>query len=417
METRTATKITPHPVLLLAGIFLIATNLRAPFTSIAPLLDGLKESFHLNATQAGMLITLPLLAFALVSPFAAGLARRWGLERTLLLALIVIGAGVLLRSVGSIWSLYLGTWIIGSGIALGNVLLPAILKRDFPEKVAPLTATYVLAMGIAAASMSAVAIPLSQFANFDWRLEMACLILLPAIGILVWLPQVFRETQVTTKVRGPLRNVLWRSPIAWQVTFFLGFDCFLYYVGVSWLPAILEDGGYSTEQAGSMHGVLLLATAIPGLILIPIVPRMKDQRAVACFLSLSIAVGLLGLLIAPKFAVLWVLVFGFGAGGGLILALSFISLRTPNAQYAAGLSGMAQCVGYLVASAGPPVIGRMHDATGSWSIPLTVCVLLGGIMAVVGYFAGRDVQLSDVQPHVGNAIALRRNTGTEAVKG
>ena len=138
-------------ILLIAGILLVATTLRAPFTIIAPLLEGLQKDYQLSATQVGLLITGPVLAFAAVSPFAAGLARRWGMERTLFGSLAVITAGVLVRASGGVVALYVGTIIVGTGIALGNVLLPSLLKRDFPTKVAALTALYVLTMGVAAA--------------------------------------------------------------------------------------------------------------------------------------------------------------------------------------------------------------------------------------------------------------------------
>lgn len=398
MTTETKRTGTRSQIALLAGILLIAANLRAPFTSIAPLLETLKQTFDLSATQAGLLITLPLLSFSAVSPFAAGIARRLGLERALFLALGIIAAGIAVRSSGHAAPLYAGTAIVGSGIAIGNVLLPSLLKRDFPDKVAALTAVYVLTMGIAAASASALAVPLSRLAGFDWRVVAAAALVLQAIAAVVWLPQLSRGAPKATAAPAAAAveassRALWRSPLAWQVTLFLGLDCFLYYVGVSWLPAILRDGGYSAGQAGSFHGVLLLATALPGLLLIPLVPRMRDQRALAAMLSLSMSVGLGGLLLAPQWAVLWILCFGFGAGGGLILALAFISLRTSGAGQTAALSGMAQCIGYLLAAGGPPLVGLLHDGSGHWTLPLLLCVAVGVAMAGVGMFAGRSMRI------------------------
>lgn len=400
MTSDTRRTHTRSKVILLAGILLFAANLRAPFTSIAPLLETLKQTFDLSATQAGLLITLPLLSFSAVSPFAAGVARKLGLERALFLALGIVAMGIAVRSGGHVALLYIGTAIIGSGIAIGNVLLPSLLKRDFPQHVAALTAVYVLTMGIAAASASALAVPLAHLAGFDWRLVAAAALVLQAVAAVAWLPQLSRGAAAPSAATAESSSrALWRSPLAWQVTLFLGLDCFLYYVGVSWLPAILRDGGYSAEQAGSFHGVLLLATAFPGLLLIPLVPRLRDQRALAVVLSLSMSVGLAGLLLAPKWAMLWILCFGFGAGGGLILALAFISLRTSGAGQAAALSGMAQCVGYLLAAAGPPLVGLLHDRSGHWAVPLLLCVTVGVLMAAVGLFAGRSVR-------VGEGVAL-----------
>lgn len=388
-----------HPAWTLIGILLIAANLRAPFTGVAPLLGELRSMFSFSATQAGLLITLPLLAFAAVSPFAAGLAKRWGLERVLFLSLLGIAAGIALRSTGLVTNLFIGTCIIGAAIAIGNVLLPSLLKRDYPKHVAPLTSLYVLVMGIAAAGCSVLAIPLSNLPGFDWRAVMGSAIVLPAIAVLAWLPRLRTGSGVAQVVGTHTEKALLRkSPLAWQVTFYLGLDCFLYYVGVSWLPAILQDAGYTTAQAGSLHGVLLLSTALPGLLLIPLVPKLRDQRALASLLSLSIVIGLLGLTLAAQWAVVWILFFGFGAGGGLILALAFISLRTSHAEDAAGLSGMAQCLGYSLAAAGPPLIGRLHDLGGNWSLPLGLCAILGVSMACVGLLAGRNLQIAVPTP-------------------
>lgn len=250
----------------LVGIMMIAACLRAPFTSMAPLLEQLKLVFELNALQAGLLITLPLICFAIVSPIAASIGRSLGLERTLLMALVLIAVGICVRSTGHVVMLYVGTAVVGSGIAVGNVLLPSFLKRDFPSKVGPLTATYVLAMGVTAAAASALAVPLSHLSGNDWRYVAAITVILPILASLAWFPQSGRRAeQVTTATRRKNGASVWRSPVAWQVTGFLGLDCLLYYVGVSWLPEILRDAGFSAEQAGTMHGVLLLATAIRAL--------------------------------------------------------------------------------------------------------------------------------------------------------
>ncbi|HEY4318951.1 MAG TPA: MFS transporter, partial [Herbaspirillum sp.] len=338
-----------RPGLLIVGILLIAANLRAPITGVSPLLHAIRDSFGLNAMQAGMLITLPLLAFAIVSPFSALLARRYGLERSLFGALILIGAGIMVRSAGAAWSLYLGTGIAGGGIAIANVLLPSLLKRDFPNHITKLTAVYALTMGCSAALVSASAIPLARL--FDWPRALEILVLLPLVSAIVWIAQLRRRlapAQAGTAM--PHGAALWRSPLAWQVTMFLGLNSFVYYVAAAWLPTVLADAGYSAAEAGNLHGMMQLATAVPGLLLVPLVGRMRDQRALACGMMLLAMIGLWGLSQAPAWATLWTLCFGFGAGAALILGLAFVSLRARDPHQAAALSGMAQCVGYLLAA-------------------------------------------------------------------
>lgn len=165
----------------------------------------------------------------------------------------VIASGILLRSVGSLPTLYVGTATIGAGIAVGNVLLPSILKRDFPNRVAALTAGYVLIMGCTAALVSAAAVPVAGDQEGNWRLALVAAIILPVVAGTAWLPQVRRRPALASSTANTMRRApIWRSAIAWQVTVFLGLDCFLYYVGVSWLQAILRDAQFSQEPVQCM---------------------------------------------------------------------------------------------------------------------------------------------------------------------
>lgn len=391
------TRANSRPALLVLGILCIAMALRAPITGVPPLIGMIREQLGLSSAAAGMLITLPLLAFAVVSLFAAGLARRYGLERTLFGALLLIAAGIVARTQGAAWGLYAGTAVIGSGIAIGNVLLPSLVKRDFPQRVAGLTSAYVLTMSVAAGAASAIAIPLADLAAGGWRFSTLCLLAIPAIGALLWLPQLAHHTPpAATTAHAPHGQRLWHSPLAWQVTLYLGINSFVFYVAVSWLPAILRDAGYSAERAGSLHGLLQLMSAAPALFLAPVVGRLKDQRAAAFCSAAASFVALAGLAAAPALATLWIVLLGLGTGGGIILGLAFVGLRASHAQQAAALSGMAQCVGYLFAATGPALVGALHDGLGGWRVALGLCAALCVAMALIGLYAGRAIQIG---PH------------------
>ncbi|MGO1625634.1 MAG: MFS transporter [Halomonadaceae bacterium] len=376
--------------LLLAGILLIAANLRAPFTGLPPLLDFLEGDFQLGTTAASALTTLPLLAFAVVSPLSAGMARVLGLERTLFVALAVITAGIALRSAGPLWGLYAGTGLIGMGIAVGNVLLPGLIKRDFPRHIAALTGAYALSMGVAAALLSGLAVPMAE--RWGWSGSLLAFIVLPLAALAVWVWQLKAPAPQATgqAASAPGGSSLWRTGLAWQVTLFFGLNSTIYYVGIGWLPAILADAGMSAERAGSVHGVLQFATAVPGLVLGFLLRHIHDQRLPAAGSALMSAVALLGLAMVPQLALVWSVLFGLGTGSGIIMGLTFIGLRTTSAPQAAALSGMAQCIGYLLAAAGPPVMGALHDAQGSWQMPLGICVMLALVIAAMGMLAGRD---------------------------
>ncbi|ELS4491694.1 TPA: CynX/NimT family MFS transporter [Klebsiella michiganensis] len=381
-------------LLLITGILLIATTLRVTFTGAAPLLDAIRSEYGLTTAQTGLLTTLPLLAFGLVSPLAAGVARRFGIERSLLLAMILICLGVGLRSLPFVSLLFIGTAIIGCGIALGNVLLPGLIKRDFSQHVAKMTGAYSLTMGGAAALGSAMVVPLA-LAGLGWRGALLMLMAFPLLALFIWLPQTRRQVTAPLTGSGAIHNRgIWRSALAWQVTLFLGINSLVYYVIIGWLPAILQSIGYSEAQAGSLHGLLQLATAAPGLAIPLILHRLKDQRGIAVLVALMCAVSALGLWFLPAQAVLWTLIFGFGSGATMILGLTFIGLRASSAHQAAALSGMAQAVGYLLAACGPPVMGKIHDANGDWHIPLIAVALISVAMAVFGALAGRDREIN-----------------------
>lgn len=382
-----------RPLLLIAGILLIATTLRVAFTGAVPLLDAIRSEYGLTTAQTGLLTTLPLLAFGLVSPLAAGVARRFGIERSLLLAMILICLGIGLRSLPFVSLLFIGTAVIGCGIALGNVLLPGLIKRDFSQHVAKMTGAYSLTMGGAAALGSAMVVPLA-LAGLGWRGALLTLMVFPLLALFVWLPQSRRQAIAPLTGSGAIHNRgIWRSALAWQVTLFLGINSLVYYVIIGWLPAILQSIGYSEAQAGSLHGLLQLATAAPGLAIPLILHRLKDQRGIAVLVAMMCAVSALGLWFLPGQAVMWTLIFGFGSGATMILGLTFIGLRASSAHQAAALSGMAQAVGYLLAACGPPVMGKIHDASGDWHIPLIAVALISVVMAVFGALAGRDREI------------------------
>lgn len=380
---------------LIAGIFLIAMNLRLPFTGVAPIVSWIQHDLSLSTTAIGLLTSLPLFAFAAFSPLGAAIARRFGLERTLSGALVLIIAGIFVRSSGHNWTLYAGTVLIGVGIALGNVLLPSLIKKNFSANVASVTAGYSIMMGLAGALGSVAVIHMTL--SWGWQISLALFAVVPFVAFLAWLPQLrHRATEIRTQSTHGAQVKVWRNRLAWQVTLFMGLNAMPFYIAVGWLPSILMDQGLSATQAGSMHGALQLATAVPGLFLAAVIRRMKDQRMAAVIVSLMSAVSFLGLLYAPSFALLWSVVLGFGCGASMMLGLTFIGLRTTNSGDAAALSGMAQCIGYLMAATGPMVLGALHEWRGGWTIPLLITAGIALLGAVMGMLAGRDMQLKAI---------------------
>ena len=386
-----------NEIALAISILLIATCLRAPFTSLGPLLETIQASLHLSTAAAGLVNALPLLAFGTVSPLAPLLARRLGLERTMGLAIGLTGCGIILRSFGTIGWLFAGTVVLGCGIAVCNVLLPGLVKRDFPHSIPRLTALYALTMGISGALGSVLVVPLSQFPGWDWEWASGTLFILPFIAAISWLRQLANGNQaMKSAVVKPAGKVsLWGSFLAWQVSFFFGLTSLTYYVCVSWLPALLTNAGFTEAQAGNVHGLMQLASAIPGLFLIPVLKWMKDQRLVAVLVSGMALAGTAGLALFPQWAAVWGICIGLGTGGTLVLGLVFIGLRTNSIAQAASRSGMSQWFGDLLASAGPVCAGAIHDLTGSWSAVFYVSAVLCVFLALAGWGAGRNIRIGE----------------------
>jgi CP family cyanate transporter-like MFS transporter len=372
------------------GIVLLAANLRPALTGVPPLIGQIRADTGISNGVAGLLTTLPLLAFGLLSPIAPRVARRFGMERVLLASLLVLAVGILLRWVGAVAALFLGTVVLGAAIAVANVLLPSLVKREFPGHAGLMTSVYSTSLGISAAVAAGVSVPLTQLADIGWRGALAVWTIPVLLASVAWLPQLGRSDHpADPAVRSsPGVRDLWRSPLAWQVTLFMGLQSLAYYVTLTWLPEILQAEGMGAARAGWMLG-LSQAVAIVTMFLAPMIAERRPSQRGVVVVAVSISgLGVLGLLVAGSTAsTLWVVLLGLGQGASFSLALTFFALRAPDSGYAAALSGMAQSVGYLLAAGGPFLFGVLRDVTGAWKVPLallltvTICLLIAGIGA------------------------------------
>ena len=381
--------------LVVLGILLLAANLRPALTSVAPLIGRIRADAGLSNAMAGLLTTLPLLAFGVLSPAAPRLARRFGMERVLLASLLVLAGGILLRSAGAAGALFAGSAALGAAIAVGNVLLPGLIKRDFPGRTGLMTSLYTTALGVSATLAAGVSFPIAQGAGLGWRRSLALWAVPALVAALAWVPQLFRGDRdgVPAGTTSPT-VVLWRSRLAWQVTLFMGLQSLAYYVTLTWLPEILREGGTSAAWAGWLLA-LAQALAIPAMFLAPVLAgRRPSQHAVVAGATALNGAGILGLLISPSVgAVLWIVLLGLGQGACFSLALTFFVLRAADPERSAALSGMAQAVGYLLAAFGPSLFGLLRDATHAWKVPLVLLFVVVVGMLVAGLGAARDAHV------------------------
>ncbi|WP_215405643.1 MFS transporter [Vibrio gigantis] len=390
-----------NSIFVMLGILFLSLNLRGPFTSLAPVLSQVMEGLSLNSSAAGFLTALPLLTFALFSPLVTKISQRIGLEPSLLLALVLITTGITLRSFGAITTLYIGTVMIGLGIAIGNVLLPVVVKISFPTRIATVTSLYIFTMGIGSTLGSSLMVPFSELTLFTltgWQLALLMNLVFPILALMIWLPKITkRSSSKNTKQNEenpvPMKKMI-KSGVAWQVTLALGLNSFTFYSLAGWLPQILNDLGYSEIDAGYIYGFLQFSTMVPGLLLLPFLGKSNNQRWLITLCTSSVFIGLIGLLYLPDFAIFWVGLFGLANCSTFIIALSFVGLRTSNSSQAASLSGMAQGIGYALAATGPTLVGKLHSQTGSWSVPILLIAGVAFACTIFAALAARDTKVS-----------------------
>jgi CP family cyanate transporter-like MFS transporter len=374
--------------LLVAGLVLTGLNLRIAVATVPPLLSDLEQDPGMSSTVAGVLTSLPVLCYGLLAVAAPPLIRRLGGEATLVLVLLAVTAGVLVRAAGSTPALFLGTVVAGAGAAVGNVIVPAVVKGRFPLRVGVLMGVYTAVLSTGAALGGGLVVPLER--SLGWQAALA-IWAVPAVLALAVVVAAAVGSGTDRSDRGgvgEMRSLL-HDRLAWQVTLFFGIQSAVFYIGLSWLPSILRSDGYDAGAAGALLAAYALG-GVPTAVAAPVLAtRVRDQRVlVLCAVALE-AVAVAGLLLLPDAAPAWVAFFAVGQGAAFSLALTLIVLRSPDGRRGAELSGMTQAIGYCIAALGPFAVGVLHAAEGGWTGPLLLLVALCAGMAVAGAGAGR----------------------------
>jgi MFS transporter, CP family, cyanate transporter len=399
--------------LLIVGVVGLGYNLRGAITSLPPIFPELQSSLGLSGAVTSVLAATPVICFGLVSGFAAVLARRAGEERVLFGAVIVVSLGLIARAAAPRVLLFPGTIATAGAIAVMNVLLSSLIKRRWPERAGMLIGIYITALSAGAIVGSLVSVPLWNSTGGSILVTLGWVAVPAALAALLWLPQLRalrpadRDAAAQPGVTGapvaagsaapgarPARFALGRHALAWHVTLFMGMQSLLYYAALSWLPTMLRDRGESAGAAGDLLALMGVGNLAVSLIIPVAAQRMRSQHVLVVPTAIALAGGLAGLLYAPLGgAVAWALILGAGQNSALALAIFFTAARTPDPATAASLSGMAQAVGYLLASTGPLEVGLLHSATGSWTAPVAVLFVITAVLLVVGILAARPRML------------------------
>ncbi len=380
--------------LALVSLLLVSSSLRPALTSVGPVLEQIGTTTGLTNSALGLLAALPLLSFAFFSSIVHGPAARWGVDRVLLVALAVLAAGIVTRSLPVLPALWIGAALIGAGVAFGNVLVPVILRRDHPRRIALFTGVSTSVMTGFAALGSGLSVPLAAAVG-GWPLALGLWAVPVAVALVVWAARarwVPVAAPVTTAVDTPAEPTgsVWRSATAWQVTAFMGLQSTAFFTLINWLPSVEASRGVSPEAAGWHLFAFQIAGVVAGLAVTALMGRRAEQRPACLAVSLAILVAMAGLLWFPAWGPLWIVIAGTGTGSSIVVALTLIGLRGRSQAETTRLSGMAQSMGYLLAACGPVAAGALTQFTGSLDL---VLVLVGGLalaQTVVAFWVGRD---------------------------
>ncbi len=376
-------------MLLALSVVLVATNLRPAVAGVGPVLPELRAGLPLSGIGAAALTTVPVLCFGLLATVAPRLARRFGIEPVLAGVMAALAAGVLVRVLDGPPVLFAGTVVVGGAIAIGNVLLPPLIKRDFPDRSGLMMGVYTMAVSGAAAVAAGVAVPLADASDLGWRGSLGVWAVPAAVAAVAWLPRTRGHTRPPASP-APARSLL-RDPLAWQLTIFFGLQSLSFYAVLGWLPSMYRDFGATPAVAGFLLSFSGLVQIPVSLVVPSLANRATHQVGYAVCGTALIGAGVAGVLLAPMAApYLWVGLIGAGQGGCFALGLNLFVLRTERVVDTARVSAMAQSIGYTLCAFGPLLVGLLHDATGSWTAPLVLLLALLGPQVVCGALAGRN---------------------------
>jgi len=394
--------------LLIGGILAVSFNMRAAITSLPPVFPELTSAAGWSTATEAALAAVPVLSFAVFSGAAPLLARKLGEERVLGLALVLVVAGLGLRCAAPGVMLFPGTVLASCAIALVNVLLPSLIKRRRPDLAGLLIGLYLMMLTAGAVLGAAIAVPVfvaaggsaSGGSGLAVRVTLVMWALPALAAALIWLPQLrFRTVPAPGEGRGVL--AMGKFALAWQVMAFMGLQSLSYYAALSWFPTMFRDNGINAGAAGNLLAVMNAGNMISGLIVPLLAHRVRDQRGLAAAAVMLVTAGLVGCAFGPNATiVIFVCLLGLGQGSAFGLSVYLFTARAADGHTAAALSGFAQGGGYLIASAGPLLIGFVHSATRSWTIPVLVLLGLAGGQLAFGLLAGRakTIAASGSQP-------------------
>jgi CP family cyanate transporter-like MFS transporter len=375
-----------------AALIFVILNLRLAVAAIPPVLGEIERETGLSSAAAGVLTAVPVFCFGAVALATPALIRRLRMSPLLLLTIVAVVIGCAIRLDSALVALFGGTIVLGAGIAVANVLVPGLIKRDFPTQAAVMVGLYSVGLSLSGAIAAGLTVPVEDLFGIGWRPAVAIWGVFAILAAVLWAPQARQgEPPRSGPAEPAVGRALWRDRLAWNVTLFMGLQSLAFYTTLSWLPTILEDNGMSQGTAGwilsfSFFPAMAAAFATP-----VIQRRFHWQPAMVVAMTSVWAIAYVGLIAGPAdVPYLWATLLGLGQGTALALGLGFIVARSPDSHHTAHLSTMAQGVGYLIAASGPFLVGALHAITDGWTVPLLLLLANLVPLTIVGFVACRE---------------------------
>lgn len=379
---------------LVLGFFLLGACMRAPFTSLPSVVNEIAASFHVPATSLGILTTIPLLCFGLLSSIVPAVSRRIGNEAAIAIALVILALGSVAR-VLSLTTLMLGTVLIGVATTFINVLLPAIITEKTPAKIGLMTSLFNVSLTMFSALGAYLITPIAQHSS--WQTGVQVLTGLVILTALLWIPTLKGNRPAPTQAAGASQgHNMYRNRRAWYLLLYFGLSSFVFYTTVAWLPSIAMDHGLSTNQASLVAGLFQLFS-MPTAFVVPLLAtKVKKRGAIVAVAGGLTLLGYVGLLLPIGNLAYYTglaLLLGLGTASTFGLIMTLFGLKTSNPADTSALSGMVQSLGYLLAAIGPWLTGNLKAATGNWQLALLVTIVITLVFTGFGLLSERHDQI------------------------
>ena len=377
-----------NKVIILLGIILLGMILRTPITSVGAIIGPLKNLLEINNTIAGLITTIPLIAFAIFSPFVAKISNKIGLEKTLYLAAIVTSIGLLLRFYINTSVFFVTTFIIGVGLTVGNVLLPGLAKKYFPENLGVMTGFYAVVMNISASVAAGISYPILSSnvggEKFSTGLAVNIWLIVSLLNIVIYaiITKNSKSERIEDKKTGGKGYL--RSLKMWSVMLSMGLQSALFYCSVSWFAEIMISKGFTPSEAGLLLSISQFAQ-FPSTFLVPVLAeKIKNKLIIPIFIAMGYVASLIGMIyIQGNFALMtiYIVLFALAGGGSFSYVMYLFSAKSKNEEEAADISGLAQAGGYWLAAIFPPLLGYVRDVL-NWDVAIYILIMTASLLFI-----------------------------------